>query len=47
MPKLTIDDSPHFNEQYPLAPIDDFMIHQTIDPIRIMMASDPKAYERY
>lgn len=46
-PKLTIDDSPHFDEQYPLAPIDDFMIHQTIDPIRIMMTSDPKAYERY
>ena len=46
-PKLTVGDSPHFDEQYPLAPIDDYMIHQTIDPIRIMMASDPKAYERY
>ncbi len=46
-PKLTVGDSPHFDEQYPLSPIDDFMIHQTIDPIRIMMASDPKAYERY
>lgn len=46
-PKLTVGDSPHFDEQYPLSPIDDFMIHQTVDPIRIMMASDPKAYERY
>ncbi len=46
-PKLTVGDSPHFDEQYPLSPIDDFMIHQTPDPIRIMMTSDPKAYERY
>ncbi|MFT7599208.1 MAG: hypothetical protein ACI8TP_002137 [Acidimicrobiales bacterium] len=46
-PKLTVGDSPHFDEQYPLSPVDDYMIHQTIDPIRIMMASDPKAYERY
>ncbi|MGY9075468.1 MAG: hypothetical protein ACKVHU_21255 [Acidimicrobiales bacterium] len=45
--KLTVGDSPHFDEQYPLSPVDDYMIHQTIDPIRIMMASDPKAYERY
>ena len=46
-PKLTIDDDPHFAEQFPLSPIDDFMIHQTTDPIRVMMTSDPRAYERY
>ncbi len=46
-PKLTIGDDPHFAEQFPLSPIDDFMIHQTTDPIRVMMTSDPRAYERY
>ncbi|MDH4148461.1 MAG: hypothetical protein OEY23_25170 [Acidimicrobiia bacterium] len=45
-PKLTIGADPTFAEQFPLAPIDDFMIHQTTDPIRVMMTSDPRAYER-
>jgi len=46
-PKLVIGDDHRFAEQFPLSPIDDFMIHQTADPIRIMMTSDPRAYERY
>ena len=34
-------------EQFPLSPADDYMIHQTPDPIRVMWSSDPRAYERY
>jgi hypothetical protein len=37
----------HYAEQFPLSPIDDHMIHQTPDPIRVMWSSDPRAYERY
>lgn len=43
---LTADDE-HFAEQFPLSPLDDFMIHQTPDPVRIMWTGDPRAYERY
>jgi hypothetical protein len=43
---FTLDD-PHFAEQFPLSPLDDFMIHQTPDPIRVMWTGDPRAYERY
>jgi len=43
---LVIDDS-HFDEQFPLAPIDDYMIHQTPDPIRIVWSTDPRIYERF
>jgi hypothetical protein len=39
--------SDEYAEQFPLSPIDDLMIHQTPDPIRIMWSSDPRAYERY
>ena len=28
-------------------PLDDYMIHQTPDPIRVMWSGDPRAYERY
>ncbi|HEY1688865.1 MAG TPA: hypothetical protein VGF95_08370 [Solirubrobacteraceae bacterium] len=38
---------PHLDEQFPLSPLDDYMIHQTPDPIRVMWTSDPRAYERY
>ena len=44
--RLTMGD-PHFAEQFPLSPLDDFMIHQTPDPIRVMWTGDPRAYERY
>ena len=37
----------YYAEQFPLAPIDDHMIHQTPDPIRVMWSSDPRAYERH
>lgn len=45
-PGLTIDDE-HFAEQFPLSPLDDFLVHQTPDPVRIMWTGDPRAYERY
>lgn len=37
----------HFAEQFPLSPLDDYMIHQTPDPIRVVQTSDFRAYERY
>ncbi|MHA6622437.1 hypothetical protein [Pseudonocardia sp. DLS-67] len=45
-PGRTADDD-HFAEQFPLSPLDDFMIHQTPDPVRIMWTGDPRAYERH
>ncbi len=45
-PRLTISDE-HFAEQFPLSPLDDYLIHQTPDPIRVMWSGDPRAYERY
>lgn len=36
-----------FREQFPLSPADDYLIHQTPDPIRVMWSSDPRAYDRY
>jgi hypothetical protein len=42
----TSDDS-HWGEQFPLSPADDYMIHQTPDPVRVMWTGDPRAYERY
>ena len=45
-PELTVTDD-SFAEQFPLSPLDDYMIHQTPDPIRVMWTSDPRAYERY
>lgn len=46
MSDLTIGDE-HFAEQFPLSPLDDFMIHQTPDPVRVAWTGDPRAYERY
>ncbi|WP_016884913.1 MULTISPECIES: hypothetical protein [unclassified Rhodococcus (in: high G+C Gram-positive bacteria)] len=37
----------HLDEQFPLAPLDDHLIHQTPDPIRVAWSSDPRFYERY
>jgi hypothetical protein len=37
----------HLDEQFPLSPLDDHLIHQTPDPIRVMWSSDPRTYERY
>lgn len=38
---------PYLDEQFPLSPLDDLMIHQTPDPVRVMWTGDPRAYERY
>ncbi|MFI5611991.1 hypothetical protein [Amycolatopsis sp. NPDC051903] len=46
MSDLTVGDE-HFAEQFPLSPLDDYLIHQTPDPIRVMWTGDPRAYERY
>lgn len=45
-PDLTVSDG-YFAEQFPLSPLDDYMIHQTPDPIRVMWTGDFRAYERY
>lgn len=37
----------HFAEQFPLSPLDDFMVHQTPDPVRVSWTGDPRVYERY
>jgi hypothetical protein len=37
----------HFAEQFPLAAADDFMIHQTPDPLRVAASTDPRFFERY
>lgn len=42
-----VADDEYFNEQFPLSPLDDYMIHQTPDPIRVMWTGDARAYERY
>ena len=36
-----------FDEQFPLAPIDDHLIHQTPDPVRVAYTTDPRFYERH
>lgn len=46
IPELRVSDE-HFDEQFPLSPLDDYMIHQTPDPIRVMWTGDPRTYERY
>lgn len=45
-PDLTVSDT-FFAEQFPLSPLDDYMIHQTPDPIRVVWTGDFRAYERY
>ncbi len=37
----------HLAEQFPLAPIDDHLVHQTPDPVRVAWSTDPRFYERY
>jgi hypothetical protein len=37
----------HLDEQFPLAPLDDHLIHQTPDPVRVVWTTDPRAYERH
>ena len=33
--------------QFPLAPLDDYPIHQTLDPVRVAATTDPRFYDRY
>jgi hypothetical protein len=44
--RLMVSDE-YFQEQFPLSPLDDYLIHQTPDPVRVMWTGDPRAYERY
>lgn len=37
----------HFGEQFPLSPLDDHLIHQTPDPIRVAYTTDPRFFERH
>jgi hypothetical protein len=37
----------HFAEQFPLSPLDDHLIHQTPDPIRVAYTTDPRFFERH
>jgi hypothetical protein len=37
----------HFDEQFPLSPVDDYLIHQTPDPIRVAGTTDPRFFDRY
>ncbi|MFD2580141.1 hypothetical protein ACFSTD_19430 [Novosphingobium colocasiae] len=37
----------HFAEQFPLSPLDDHLIHQTPDPMRIVASTDPRFFERH
>ncbi len=41
------ESDPHLSGQFPLSPLDDYMVHQTPDPVRVMWTGDPRAYERY
>lgn len=34
-------------EQFPLAPLDDYLVHQTPDPIRVVATTDPRFYDRH
>jgi hypothetical protein len=34
-------------EEWPLSPIDDYPIHQTVDPIRVVWTSDIRMYDRH
>ena len=36
-----------FEQHFPLSPLDDMLIHQTPEPIRVMWTSDIRAYDRY
>lgn len=37
----------HFADQFPLSPLDDHLIHQTPDPIRVVASTDPRFFERH
>lgn len=37
----------HYAEQFPLSAIDDHLIHQTPEPIRVVASTDPRFFDRY
>jgi hypothetical protein len=37
----------HLDEQFPLAAADDYLIHQTPDPLRAVYSTDPRFFERH
>jgi len=37
----------HFADQFPLSPLDDHLIHQTPDPMRVVASTDPRFFERH
>ncbi len=37
----------YFDEQFPLASADDYLIHQTPDPLRVAWTTDPRFFERH
>ena len=41
------NDDEYFHEQFPLAALDDHLIHQTPDPLRVVSTTDPRFFERY
>jgi hypothetical protein len=43
----TLPCDPHLAEQFPLSPLDDHMVHQTPDPIRVAWSTDPRFFERH
>jgi hypothetical protein len=38
---------PYLDGQFPLSPLDDQLIHQTPDPIRVAVTTDPRFYDRH
>ncbi|MBI2714091.1 MAG: hypothetical protein HYX37_06500 [Rhizobiales bacterium] len=44
---MTKNSDQHFDEQFPLSAIDDYLIHQTPDPIRVAWSTDPRFFDRY
>lgn len=40
-------DREYLEEQFPLAPVDDYLIHQTPDPVRVAYTTDPRFFERH
>lgn len=37
----------HLDEQFPLMPLDDHLVHQTPDPMRVAYTTDPRFFDRH
>lgn len=42
-----MEEDAFFAEQFPLCALDDHMVHQTPDPIRVVATTDPRFFERH